>query len=692
VFLEALWEERGGKLVPHRILHAHPGQFVFDAESGEFLFYQTRRVPSPGQIFHANLPGAYENPLGESPVWGLRYLYEAKRKLLSEQVKAAAKFGTPIVHGKVPNELTEKSQSMNDFLVALQELPDGAVIVTANGEEIEVHPRNIGAGATDIFDNPISRIDSYIRTALLGSELATVAGQNGSRAASQTHEAVMLRTLAPYSAPIRKAVQALIDLVVKVNFGDTAPIPQLTIDFEIPSDAQETRATLETAFKIGLPISESEAREKLGLRPPSVAEQSEFADSDIDKAWEQYHATVNMTADDLQRWSETACSRRASLNRAPIERNLALLRKPKSEWGVRDAKQALRTVSFVARMRGAMGDLANVVSEECPFTKAEIALANWAWASPRIQRAVFSRRVRSVRQVALDSVTKADDIKERAVKEMVIDARPSVRELFNRTAERVKQDGFDFNAIDARFLRTDILCERLVATATLAAALDTAKIKQALLVDRPGLFRVSDLGEAFADAVRWMISRKVMTTDDIFLAAQQLSSQFGGDARAAENFIRQTAFAVSQIADLGLVEHVQNLLARAARDGLSVDAFVQNLPDSVGGALSYWEMVFRTEIGLQYTEQQRMIESDPDLKDFLWGYEYTNPADERSRPGHAELNGKQVQLGSAELAAIGRPPFSYQCRCAMVPLIEVEPGEFKTAAGTIDLAEGIERF
>jgi uncharacterized protein with gpF-like domain len=87
-----------------------------------------------------------------------------------------------------------------------------------------------------------------------------------------------------------------------------------------------------------------------------------------------------------------------------------------------------------------------------------------------------------------------------------------------------------------------------------------------------------------------------------------------------------------------------------------------------------------------------MIESDPDLKDFLWGYEYTNPADERSRPGHAELNGKQVQLGSAELAAIGRPPFAYQCRCAMVPLIEVEPGEFKTATGTIDLAQGIERF
>ena len=97
----------------------------------------------------------------------------------------------------------------------------------------------------------------------------------------------------------------------------------------------------------------------------------------IAEVYSKYHDTVNMSASELESWSKNECSKKASLSDAPIERNLRLLRKKKSEWTMSDVESANRTISFVSRMKGA--EKGKPVSEACQISKRDISLKNWAY-------------------------------------------------------------------------------------------------------------------------------------------------------------------------------------------------------------------------------------------------------------------------------------------------------------------------
>jgi hypothetical protein len=96
----------------------------------------------------------------------------------------------------------------------------------------------------------------------------------------------------------------------------------------------------------------------------------------IDEVYSKYHDTVNMSYSELKAWSETDCSKLASLDRSPITRNLNLLSKKKSEWGANEVKSANRTISFVSRMKNM--EQGEPVSKTCP-SKRDISLKNWAY-------------------------------------------------------------------------------------------------------------------------------------------------------------------------------------------------------------------------------------------------------------------------------------------------------------------------
>lgn len=96
----------------------------------------------------------------------------------------------------------------------------------------------------------------------------------------------------------------------------------------------------------------------------------------IDEVYSKYHDTVNMSYSELKAWSETECSKLASLDRGPITRNLNLLSKKKSEWGANEVKSANRTISFVSRMKNM--EQGEPVSKTCP-SKSDISLKNWAY-------------------------------------------------------------------------------------------------------------------------------------------------------------------------------------------------------------------------------------------------------------------------------------------------------------------------
>ena len=106
-------------------------------------------------------------------------------------------------------------------------------------------------------------------------------------------------------------------------------------------------------------------------------EEAEKPD-DLDATYASWRKSVNMSASQLRAWSNSPCSRKASLSAsAVIERNLELLETPKEKWDSRLVANAKRTISFIARM--SKMEQGEPVSEECKISKRDISLKNWAY-------------------------------------------------------------------------------------------------------------------------------------------------------------------------------------------------------------------------------------------------------------------------------------------------------------------------
>jgi hypothetical protein len=99
--------------------------------------------------------------------------------------------------------------------------------------------------------------------------------------------------------------------------------------------------------------------------------------AELDAVYAKYHQTVNMSASQLKSWAESDDSKKASLDRSPIKRNLRLLSKPKDEWTQADIRDTNRTVSFVSRMKGA--EKGKPVDAKTKLSKRDISLRNWAY-------------------------------------------------------------------------------------------------------------------------------------------------------------------------------------------------------------------------------------------------------------------------------------------------------------------------
>lgn len=107
------------------------------------------------------------------------------------------------------------------------------------------------------------------------------------------------------------------------------------------------------------------------------AHKRNFAGKEIDvkQHYKKYKDSVNMSYSELKKWSQDPCSKKASLDRKPIKRNLRLLRKEMNEWNTKDIQDSKKTIAFNARMRK--------VKKGKPvcngLSKRDISLKNWAY-------------------------------------------------------------------------------------------------------------------------------------------------------------------------------------------------------------------------------------------------------------------------------------------------------------------------
>jgi|14BtaG_2_1085337.scaffolds.fasta_scaffold09913_4 hypothetical protein len=102
-----------------------------------------------------------------------------------------------------------------------------------------------------------------------------------------------------------------------------------------------------------------------------------FTQEEIDETYTEYKKAVNMSYSELKRWSESKCSKKASIGTTAINRNLTLLSKKKADWTSANATEARKAIAYIAR--ATKQPQGKNVSKECPYSKNYIALKNWAY-------------------------------------------------------------------------------------------------------------------------------------------------------------------------------------------------------------------------------------------------------------------------------------------------------------------------
>ena len=92
--------------------------------------------------------------------------------------------------------------------------------------------------------------------------------------------------------------------------------------------------------------------------------------------YSKYRKATNMTCNEIVNWSRNPLSKKASLNREPLKRNIKLLCTPKNRWTKKELKEAKKAISYLARAKKIKSK--NFVGDS-GLTKNEIALKNWAY-------------------------------------------------------------------------------------------------------------------------------------------------------------------------------------------------------------------------------------------------------------------------------------------------------------------------
>lgn len=712
-----------GALMPVRFTNRHPGSFQFDARGT--LWYRSSvgfkwsKAPARRFIQHTN-GSTYGNPFGTSEIYPLRWFWFLKKDTIRALAEGVQYYGLPIMLLQHPESVSK--EFIEDLKSKLQNLRVNTAFILPDTIQIKSEQRGMSTNGNTPHQQLIDLFDRYIVRYLTGSTLSTMEnGSTGSLAQSLTHLQVAKDKLDPLARIVEDTINRdLIQPIHELNFGDAFPPPRFVLDTSDSADLSDMRESFRVASELGVESSKRQFRETFGIDAPvdvddaiepkptpspigglpfseATKENSPFAifvdKEEIDEAYRNWRDVTNMTVNDLERWKEHPASRRASLSRAPIIRQLHLLTTPKKDWTGREVTSARRVYSFVQRMRN--GEQGEDISKRFPISKRDVSLLNWGHNPTGKTVAAL---IRELDKAANDSrMADHSDVIEFATgptrreqyrrfmailsglaEEVSTASALDIRQAMLDAVERIETDvGIDgiTAATAAQYFDMPDLVQQMERTAAGGRALAMLRVVEASgnrLEGLPVQVAPEDFPPEFRDALDWMQTREIMNRDELREVTVALSklAPGGRDAREIERAFRQEVLALARVPEPEVAALWQQELQRIVESGdtrVALLDFKDRLGDAAGSPIAtdaYVNTVFRTETANAVAAQKRRVEEDPAVAGVIIGKRFFNPADGASRDSHEEMNGVVVAIGSAaDEASKPGPPWSYNCRC-----------------------------
>lgn len=683
---EILWEVRDGRYEPLAYPHRHPGQFAAD-EIGRLMLLDDasrrgradrlgtarhedyRQVPA-NKFVTLRTGGRYGNPYGQSLVEAMKYVYEVKRLTLRSWLNYVRNYGTPLGIGKVSggglgagtdeNRVQHLLQELKDILKGLSET---AGVVLRPEQIIEFQERGRSNSGETAHERLYRAMQRQTYRIVFGSILHMMEAEFGTRAQASEHSDVAEIKARPLASKLEASVnRGLIRPYIEINEGADAlaDAPMLRFDVDDSVIVDEAIRILESGQRLGLPLSIQQAQEWLGLRMPdgdddvlevrSVPSGDGDGDGDGDDDAPPFAEPGDPSGDNTPRVDEFAEGARARRKRAVgIEAAVReIVERAAGELASRGIEELRR--SFLAALESYKQLEAGAPDTQLLMPSAIEALSG----TPLDTDGEFAREIAA--------------------------AMLAVRALTRLGVWRDLQAA----GVTPQFAAAD---------GAQASRFDDAVGVDDLLAGLPVEVR---------DALVWLKATQALTDQDLRdIVVAMTGLGWPSDPTGLANIVREEARHLAGAINTQVSDRVRAVVERAVDQGLTHAEFLEAMDQIIaegglpGATDAYLENVFRTESAQVYTLEQDTVLAEPEVGVFVWGFEFFNPKDDRSRDSHAAMSGKMIRKGSAaDLASRPGPPWSYQCRCVRAALIaaDVENSGFEESDGALATALALERF
>lgn len=130
----------------------------------------------------------------------------------------------------------------------------------------------------------------------------------------------------------------------------------------------------------------------------------------------------------------------------------------------------------------------------------------------------------------------------------------------------------------------------------------------------------------------------------------------------AESYYNSEAFMITGDITEGEKQIISRTLINGIRDEKSISQIIDDLESQMSGKFgrARWENIARTSISNIFTQAQLAVYSDPDIKGFVDGLEYSAIMDERTTDFCRTYHGRRFKINDSNWSII-TPPNHFQC-------------------------------
>ncbi|MFN3371003.1 MAG: DUF935 domain-containing protein [Sphingomonadaceae bacterium] len=282
---EIVWDTSGGRWLPAELRWRDPRWFEFDRIDGETVLL--RGAPSGGVT--APAAGIDRTPLSAFPYKFITHVHPAKSGLpirggfaravawaylfksygLKDWVSFCEIYGLPFRIGRY--EAGASEEDIRQLMRAVANIGSDAAAVMPKSMEVEFQDGKTN-GAADVYDRLCQYLDRQVSKAVLG-QTATTDADTGGLGSGKEHGEVR-QDIERADAKLLSATlqRQLVEPIVDLNFGHQALYPKIRIGREESHDITAMSGALARLVPLGLRVSESVVRDRLGFPDPAPDE------------------------------------------------------------------------------------------------------------------------------------------------------------------------------------------------------------------------------------------------------------------------------------------------------------------------------------------------------------------------------------------------------------------------------------